>query len=67
MTVAEVLADSAQQAGAYRHPVRFVRHRPDLAAEDLAPKKLWRGSKPDRDDEAWPHPFWPILRKSPRG
>lgn len=40
VTVAEVLADSAQQAGAYRHPVRFVRHRPDLAAEDLAPKKL---------------------------
>lgn len=26
VTVAEVLADTAQQAGAFRHPVRFVRH-----------------------------------------
>lgn len=37
--VAEVLADSALQGGAFRHPVRFVRHRPDLTAEDLAPKR----------------------------
>lgn len=35
VSVAEVLADSAQQAGAFRHPVRFVRHRPDLSVEDL--------------------------------
>lgn len=39
VTVVEVLADSAMQAGAFRHPVRFVRHRPDLAAEDLSPKR----------------------------
>lgn len=37
--VAEVLADSALQAGTYRHPVRFVRHRTDLTAEDLASEK----------------------------
>lgn len=37
--VAEVLADSALQAGAFRHPVRFVRSRPDLAAGDLAPRQ----------------------------
>jgi ATP-dependent DNA ligase len=33
--VAEVSADSALQAGAWRHPLRFVRHRPDLAVTDL--------------------------------
>ena len=35
VVVAEVLADSALQAGAFRHPVRFVRHRPDLTVEDV--------------------------------
>ncbi|MGO4341544.1 hypothetical protein [Pedococcus sp. 2YAF34] len=33
--VAEVLADSALQAGVWRHPLRFVRHRPDLTPADL--------------------------------
>lgn len=37
MTVVEVLADMAMQAGAFRHPVRYVRHRPDLTVEDVAP------------------------------
>lgn len=32
--VAEVLADSALQGGAFRHPVRFVRQRPDLSPSD---------------------------------
>lgn len=39
VSVAEVLTDSALQGGAFRHPVRFVRHRPDLTAEDLPPKR----------------------------
>jgi hypothetical protein len=33
--VAEVRADSALQAGAWRHPPRFVRHRPDLTPADI--------------------------------
>ncbi|MBC9822853.1 ATP-dependent DNA ligase [Terrabacter sp. MAHUQ-38] len=37
VVVAEVSADAALQAGAFRHPVRFIRHRPDLGPEDLAP------------------------------
>jgi ATP-dependent DNA ligase len=36
VVVAEVSADSALQAGAFRHPVRFVRHRPELSVEDLS-------------------------------
>lgn len=36
--VAEVLADSALQAGAFRHPVRFVRQRPDLSPTDTPPR-----------------------------
>ena len=35
VVVAEVLADNALQAGAYRHPLRFVRPRCDLTPEDL--------------------------------
>lgn len=34
--VAEILADSALQAGLWRHPLRFVRHRPDLTPAELA-------------------------------
>jgi hypothetical protein len=37
--VAEVLADAALQAGAFRHPVRFVRHRPDLTVADVPPRQ----------------------------
>ena len=33
----EVLADTALRAGAYRHPLRFVRPRLDLRLEDLPP------------------------------
>nr|WP_239520389.1 diguanylate cyclase [Blastococcus saxobsidens] len=33
--VVEVSADAALQAGVFRHPLRFVRVRPDLLAEDL--------------------------------
>lgn len=36
--VAEVLADSALQEGAFRHPVRFVRQRPDLSPTDTPPR-----------------------------
>lgn len=35
--VAEVLADAALQAGAFRHPLRFVRPRLDMSPEDLLP------------------------------
>jgi hypothetical protein len=35
VVVAEVLADSALQGGQYRHPLRFVRIRMDLAPGDL--------------------------------
>jgi hypothetical protein len=33
--VAEVAADSALQAGRYRHPLRLVRHRADLTPSDV--------------------------------
>ena len=33
--VAEVSADTARQAGLYRHGVRFIRYRPELRADDL--------------------------------
>ncbi|TFV54048.1 ATP-dependent DNA ligase [Geodermatophilus sp. DF01-2] len=33
--VVEVSADAALQAGVFRHPLRFVRVRPDLAPEDV--------------------------------
>ncbi|RZU33907.1 ATP-dependent DNA ligase [Blastococcus saxobsidens] len=33
--VVEVSADAALQAGVFRHPLRFVRVRPDLHADDL--------------------------------
>jgi hypothetical protein len=33
--VAEVTADAALQAGAWRHPLRYVRHRPDLQPTDV--------------------------------
>jgi ATP-dependent DNA ligase len=36
-TVVEVSADAALQAGVFRHPLRYVRIRPDLAPEDLPP------------------------------
>ena len=35
--VVEVSADAALQAGVFRHPLRFVRLRPDLRPEDVAP------------------------------
>jgi hypothetical protein len=35
--VAEILTDAALHAGAFRHPVRFVRHRPDLTVADVPP------------------------------
>ncbi|MCA0146977.1 ATP-dependent DNA ligase [Blastococcus sp. LR1] len=35
--VVEVSADAALQAGVFRHPLRFVRVRPDLLPEDLLP------------------------------
>ncbi|MFW5471045.1 hypothetical protein ACOCJ4_13490 [Knoellia sp. CPCC 206435] len=35
VVVGEVLADTALQAGAYRHPLRFLRPRFDLSPEDL--------------------------------
>ncbi|WP_350275072.1 hypothetical protein [Kribbella sp. HUAS MG21] len=35
--VVEVTADAATQAGQARHGMRYVRLRPDLAADDLAP------------------------------
>ncbi|MFD2090845.1 ATP-dependent DNA ligase [Blastococcus deserti] len=35
--VVEVSADAALQAGVFRHPLRFLRVRPDLRPEDLPP------------------------------
>jgi hypothetical protein len=35
--VVEVSADAALQAGVFRHPLRFVRVRADLRADDLPP------------------------------
>jgi len=35
--VVEVSADAALQAGVFRHPLRFVRVRPDLHPDDLPP------------------------------
>ena len=35
--VVEVSADAALQAGVFRHPLRYVRVRPDLRPEDLPP------------------------------
>jgi hypothetical protein len=65
--VAEILADTALQAGAFRHPVPFVRHRPDLTVADLPPQQRigrgllavgpgchrsrWRGIRPL---QSWP-------------
>jgi ATP-dependent DNA ligase len=35
--VVEVSADTALQGGRFRHPLRFVRHRPDLQPDDVPP------------------------------
>lgn len=35
--VAEVSADAALSDGRFRHPVRFLRHRPDLEADHVPP------------------------------
>jgi ATP-dependent DNA ligase len=35
--VVEISADAALQAGVFRHPLRFVRVRPDLRPDDLPP------------------------------
>ncbi len=35
--VVEVSADAALQAGVFRHPLRYVRIRPDLRPDDVAP------------------------------
>ncbi|RBY93674.1 ATP-dependent DNA ligase [Blastococcus sp. TF02-8] len=37
VVVVEVSADAALQAGVFRHPLRFVRTRPDLRVSDLPP------------------------------
>ena len=40
VVVAEVTADTALQAGKFRHPLRYVRYRLDLAVRDLWPIHL---------------------------
>jgi hypothetical protein len=35
--VVEISADAALQAGVFRHPLRYVRLRPDLTPDDLPP------------------------------
>jgi hypothetical protein len=37
LVVAEVTADTALQAGQWRHPLRLVRFRADLQPSDLEP------------------------------
>jgi hypothetical protein len=39
LVVAEVLADTALHGGGYRHPLRFVRPRPDLSPSDVNNKQ----------------------------
>lgn len=38
VVVAEVSVDTALQGGSLRHPVRFIRYRPDLTVDDLMPQ-----------------------------
>lgn len=35
LVVAEISADTALHAGFFRHPVRYLRHRPDLEPADV--------------------------------
>ena len=35
LVVIDVLADAAMQAGQWRHGLRYARHRPDLAPDDV--------------------------------
>jgi hypothetical protein len=35
--VVEISADAALQAGVFRHPLRYVRIRPDLHPDDVPP------------------------------
>lgn len=35
--VAEISADAARDGGVWRHPLRFIRHRPELQPEDVPP------------------------------
>ena len=37
LVVVEVSADTGLQGGRFRHPLRFVRHRPDLQPDDVPP------------------------------
>ena len=37
LAVVEVSADAALTAGVFRHPLRYVRLRPDLGPEDVPP------------------------------
>ena len=39
--VVGVAADAAFQAGHYRHPLRLVRHRSDLAPDDVDTSRRW--------------------------
>jgi hypothetical protein len=44
--VVEVLADTAQQHGHWRHVVRYVRPRPDLTGAELDPGHITTESRP---------------------
>jgi hypothetical protein len=44
LIVAEVAADTGLQGGVWRHPLRFVRHRPDLTPETLTMAAMAAGS-----------------------
>jgi ATP-dependent DNA ligase len=41
--VAEISADTAMQAGVWRHGVRFLRHRPELHPMDVPSIHTWNG------------------------
>ena len=43
--VVEVLADTAQQHGHWRHVVRYIRPRPDLTAAELDPGPITTDSR----------------------
>ncbi len=45
VVIAEVTADTALQSGKYRHPLRYVRHRPDLEPGDVAPVQRTVGQR----------------------
>ncbi len=45
VVVIEVSADTGMQGGVFRHPLRFLRHRPDMTVDDLPEVAAGIGSR----------------------